>query len=94
MRAELLATMQSRTPADDANSAWAPGFTIVDIDAGVAPRMVGAVSVAASAALSNVFNRRYDTSIVPNAARGRFFEPGPGRMLTITIELSRHRGSR
>jgi len=94
VRAELLATMQSRTPADDANTAWAPGYTIVDIDAGVAPRMIGLVAISASAALSNVFNRRYDTSIVPNAARGRFFEPGPGRTLTITLELSRRHGSR
>ena len=94
VHAEVLATMQSRTPADDANSAWAPRFTIVDANAGLAPRAVGAVALSASASLSNIFNRRYDTSVVPNAARGRFFEPGPGRTLTITVELSRHRGSR
>ena len=94
VRAELLATVQSRTPADDANSAWAPGFTIVDVNGGIAPRAMGAIVVSASASLSNLFNRRYDTSVVPNAARGRFFEPGPGRTLTITLELSRHRGLR
>lgn len=94
LRAELLATTQSRTPANDANSAWAPGFTVVDVNAGLAPRGVGGVAVSASASLSNIFNRRYDTSIVPNAARGRFFEPGPGRTLTVTLELSRHRSSR
>jgi iron complex outermembrane receptor protein len=91
VRAELLATMQSRTPADVANTAWAPGFTVVDMNAGLAPRGIGAVAISASASLSNIFNRRYDTSVVPNAARGRFFEPGPGRTLTITVELSRHR---
>ncbi|HET9003260.1 MAG TPA: TonB-dependent receptor [Gemmatimonadaceae bacterium] len=94
LRAELLATTQSRTPANDANTAWAPGFTVVDVNAGLVPRGVGGVVVSASASLSNVFNRRYDTSVVPNAARGRFFEPGPGRTLTLTLELSRHRGSR
>ena len=94
VRAELLATVQSRTPADDANRAWAPGFTIVDVNGGIAPRAVGAVAVSASASLSNLFNRRYDTSVVPNAARGRFFEPGPGRTLTVTVELSRHHAVR
>ena len=94
LRAELLAATQSRTPADDANTAWAPGFTVVDLNAGLAPRGIGGVAVAASASLSNIFNRRYDTSVVPNAARGRFFEPGPGRTLTLTLELSRHRRSR
>jgi len=90
VRTELLATMQSRTPADDANTEWAPAFAIFDIDAGLAPHSVGAVAISASASLSNIFDRRYDTSIVPNAARGRFFEPGPGRTLTVTVELSRH----
>lgn len=94
VRAEILATMQSRTPANDVNTAWAPAFTIVDVDAGLAPRTVGAVSVSASASLSNLLDRRYDTSVVPNAARGRFFEPGPGRTLTVTVELSRHRAPR
>jgi iron complex outermembrane receptor protein len=89
VRAELLATTQSRTPANDANVAWAPAFTIVDITTGIAPRSLGAISVAASASLSNVLDRRYDTSVVPNAAGGRFFEPGPGRTATVMIQLSR-----
>ena len=94
IRAELLATTQSRTPADDANSAWAPAFTIVDLDAGIAPRTIGAVAISASASLGNIFDRRYDTSVVPNAARARFFEPGPGRTLTVTVELSRPHDAR
>lgn len=94
VRSELLATVQSRTPADDANIAWAPGFTVVDVTAALAPRGIGAVSLSAAASLSNIFNRRYDTSVVPNAARGRFFEPGPGRTLTVTVEVSRHRDPR
>jgi iron complex outermembrane receptor protein len=94
LRAELLATVQSRAPADDANSAWAPGFTVVDGDLTLAQRAIGAVAVGASLALSNIFDRRYDTSVVPNAARGRFFEPGPPRTLTVTVELSRHRPRR
>ena len=88
-RAEVLAMTQSRTPADDANTAWAPGFTLVDVTAAVAPRAWGGVAIGAAASLANVFDRRYDTSVVPNAARGRYFEPGPGRTLTITIDISR-----
>ena len=93
-RAEVVATTQARTPANDANSAWAPGFTLVDITAGVAPRAWGGIAVGAAASLANALDRRYDTSVVPNAARGRYFEPGPGRTLTITIEISRRLPSR
>jgi iron complex outermembrane receptor protein len=94
LRGELLATTQSRTPADDANSAWAPGFTVIDADVGLEPRPVGSLAIGASLALSNILDRRYDTSVVPNAARARFFEPGPPRTVTITVELSRHRPRR
>ena len=88
-RAEVLAMTQSRTPANDGNTAWAPGFTLVDVTAAVAPGAWGGVAIGAAASLANVFDRRYDTSVVPNAARGRYFEPGPGRTLTITIDISR-----
>ena len=88
-RAELLATTQSRTPANDANAAWSPGYTLVDISGGVAPRALSGVVIGAAISLANVFDRRYDTSVVPNAARGRFFEPGPGRTLTVAIEVAR-----
>lgn len=91
LRGEILATSQSRTPANDANTGWAPAFTVLDADAGLAPRTIGALSIAASVAISNIFDRRYDTSVVPNAARNRFFEPGPPRTVTVMVELSRQR---
>jgi iron complex outermembrane receptor protein len=90
LRVELLATTQSRTPANDANSAWSPAYTVVDGSIALAPRVVGAISLGAAVSVANLLDRRYDTSIVPNAAGGRFFEPGPGRLLTVTVELARH----
>jgi outer membrane receptor protein involved in Fe transport len=59
------------------------------LTAGVAPRPVGAIALGMSVSLTNALNRRYDTSVVPNAAGGRFFEPGPGRTATVMVELSR-----
>ena len=53
-----------------------------------------AISLGGSVSLSNVLDRRYDTSVVPNAAGGRFFEPGPGRTATVMVELSRRIGAR
>ncbi len=93
-RVELLVANQSRTPVNDANVAWAPAFTIADVTAALRPRSLGAISIGATASLSNVLDRRYDTSVVPNAAGGRYFEPGPGRTASVMVELSRRRAAR
>ncbi|NUQ21189.1 MAG: TonB-dependent receptor, partial [Gemmatimonadaceae bacterium] len=88
VRAEIIVAAQSRTPVNDANSAWSPGFAVVDMNAGARSRDVGPVAVTAGIFVANVLDRRFDTSVVPNAARGRYFEPGPPRTVTFTLEIS------
>ncbi len=40
---------------------------------------VGGARVAPFIGINNVFNRLYVGSVVINAARGRYYEPAPGR---------------
>ena len=93
LRAGVVVAAQSRTPVNDSNSAWSPGFAVVDASLGAASRDIGPVSLTAGIFVANVLDRRFDTSVVPNAARDRYFEPGPPRTLTVTVELA-PRGAR
>ncbi|HEX2777948.1 MAG TPA: TonB-dependent receptor [Gemmatimonadaceae bacterium] len=85
LRGELIVAGQSRTPADDRNTAWSPGFVVLDANASTHGWGIGHATVVAGVAVTNLLNRRFDTSVVPNAARGRYFEPGPPRTVTVTI---------
>ena len=38
-------------------------------------------------ALNNVFDRRYVSSVVINAAGGRYYEPAPGRNAYVGVSL-------
>jgi iron complex outermembrane recepter protein len=48
----------------------------------------GRVRLAPFVALNNAFNRHYVGSIVINAARGRYYEPAPGRNLYLGVACS------
>ena len=71
-----------RQPADDANSALSPGFTLLDLSAQTAVS-VGAIDVAPFIALNNLFDRKYFGSLTVNAAAARFYEPAPGFNVTL-----------
>lgn len=73
-------------PADDANTAENPGYTVVDLRAGTAIS-VGAVSVAPFVALNNIFDRKYFGSLTVNAAAARFYEPAPGFNMTLGASI-------
>jgi len=88
-RADVRLTWQarSRVPTDDANRLWAPGAGWLDLRVGGRwrrPRLVLEPWVE----IHNVTDRRYVASVVPNAAGGRAFEPGPPRRMTIALRLS------
>jgi len=51
----------------------------------------GSVRVSPFVGLNNVFNRHYVGSVVINAARGRYYEPAPGRNLYIGFSLGADR---
>jgi iron complex outermembrane recepter protein len=81
---ELRGIHQGAIPVDDLNRAWSPAFALWDLRVGLhALRLGSRVSVAPFAAVTNLAGRSYDTSVVVNAAGGRYFEPGPGRTLQV-----------
>jgi len=48
---------------------------------------VGSVRVRPFVGFNNVFNRSYVGSVVINAARGRYYEPAPGRNMYLGFSL-------
>ena len=48
---------------------------------------MGSVRVRPFVGFNNVFNRSYVGSVVINAARGRYYEPAPGRNMYLGFSL-------
>jgi iron complex outermembrane receptor protein len=82
---ELRGLYEDAIPVDDANTFTSPAHFVGDVRAGLED--VGAMGVTLSpfVAVSNVFDRRYNASVVVNAFGSRFFEPGPGRTIQFGI---------
>lgn len=77
VRGEALAAI----PGNDENTreAESPAHRLVDVRAGGSEIPVLGLHVSPFFGVTNVFDVRYNTSVVVNAADGRHFEPGPGR---------------
>jgi iron complex outermembrane receptor protein len=86
-RAGVEARALSRVWANDANSDAAPGFALVDVNAGYVGR-IGKIEWSAFGRLDNIFGRRYAGSVIVNEGNGRFFEPAPGRNWTVGASAS------
>ncbi|HET9012480.1 MAG TPA: TonB-dependent receptor, partial [Gemmatimonadaceae bacterium] len=73
---------------DDANSAQAPGRTILGL--AVSNLMeLGRLRIVPLVALQNLGGARSVGSVSVNAAGGKFFEPAPGRTLLVRLALGR-----
>jgi iron complex outermembrane receptor protein len=84
---ELEQRTQSWTPADDANRARSPGWSVATVR-GVAPELrLAGVRVAPFAGVANLFGRRWDAAVTVNAAGQRYYEPGPGRTVYLGTDL-------
>ncbi len=83
----LYATVEGMTASsvfgDDANSVRVPGFEILNLRVGAQGR--GGAWLAPVAGIQNLFDRRYVSSVVVNAAGGRFYEPAPRRTLYVGL---------
>ena len=73
-------------PVDDRNSAAAPGYLRVDLDAGYGLAL-GTTRLHLSARVDNVFDRRIVGSVIVNDGNGRYYEPAPGRTLTAGVRV-------
>jgi iron complex outermembrane receptor protein len=74
----LQADANGRMYADDANTAWAGGWTTFDVGVERRWHVRGRV-MTAFARLDNLLDRRTVGSVIVNDANGRYFEPAPGR---------------
>jgi iron complex outermembrane recepter protein len=86
--AETRGQYRDGVPADDANTAEAPPFFVVDLRAGTAPVRLGSLEVAPIAGVNNVLNRHYVAAVAVNAFGGRFFEPGPARSFHAGVRVA------
>ncbi|MDQ2702142.1 MAG: TonB-dependent receptor [Pseudomonadota bacterium] len=76
----------SRLYANDDNDAWAPGQATFDI--GVEREwQAGQVALVGFARVDNVFDRQVIGSVIVNDGNGRYFEPAPGRGVTVGLRI-------
>jgi iron complex outermembrane recepter protein len=76
-----------RSPVNDANTAFAPAYALLDIRAAREFSTTGA-TLEPFLAVTNVMDQRYSSSVVINAFGGRYHEPGPGRALLAGIRAT------
>jgi iron complex outermembrane receptor protein len=69
-------TASSRVSANDAATVFSPGFASWNWKAGYALRTTGRFALEPVVGVDNVFDRHYATSVIVNATRNRYFEPG------------------
>ncbi|HEX6251133.1 MAG TPA: TonB-dependent receptor, partial [Gemmatimonadaceae bacterium] len=85
---DLETRYQGKVPTNDANTAHSGAYATHGARAGLTKlrwsRMAGAPFVG----VENVLDRKYNSSVVVNAAGGRYFEPGPGRNFYIGLDLT------
>ncbi len=78
---------QSRAAIDDANSAFAAGWWVANVRIGRAGGLER-LGVEPVIGVDNLFGRRYASTLVVNATRGRFFEPGVPRTVHAGVRVT------
>ena len=73
--------------ADETNAARSSGFTLLDLSASHEGIRAGTATLVPFVELANVLDATYNASVVVNANAGRFFEPGPGRVLRAGLNM-------
>ncbi|UGB37814.1 TonB-dependent receptor [Frateuria soli] len=73
-------------PVDDRNSATAPGYLRTGLDLGYGLAL-GDSRLHVSARIDNLFDRRLVGSVIVNGGNGRYYEPAPGRSVTVGMRL-------
>jgi iron complex outermembrane recepter protein len=89
--ATLESVLKSRIFVNDANTATADGFTVVNARVGGVATL-GRPWLSPVVGVQNVFDRRYVGSVAVNAAgtptTAKFYEPAPGRTLIVGLTLA------
>jgi iron complex outermembrane receptor protein len=88
---------ESETPVADDDAAGrlsSPAYTVVDVRGGWTELRARGLRLSPSLGITNLLGVDYNTSVVVNAARGRFYEPGPGRSFYAGVEVRLGGGAR
>lgn len=80
-------TASSRASANDAATVYGAGFSVWNLRGGYTARRIGGVQVEPTVSVENLFDRRYASSLVINATRTRFFEPGLPRRVAMVVQV-------
>jgi iron complex outermembrane receptor protein len=88
VRAVVDVVWSDAVPVDDANTAEAPAWWRVDVRLGPEPVRAGGWQLRPWLEIGNLFDEDYAGSVVVNAFGGRYFEPAPGRNLSLGASLT------
>lgn len=72
--------------ADDANTVRAPGYGLMNLRLG-AEGLLGEPWFSPVVGVYNVFDRHYAGSLAINAAGGKYYEPAPGRTISVGLSM-------
>ena len=89
---EVRVEVRGEVPANDANDAGAEDYTLVELRAGGTGIRAGNLRLSPFAAVTNLTDVRYASSVVVNAFGGRYYEPGPDRGGYVGLSLAWERG--
>ena len=81
--------ISGRAFADDANTFRAAGYSVTHARIGKNFR-IGSPTVLLVLSAQNIFDRVYSPSMAVNAARGKYFEPAPGRSFQGAVSILLH----
>lgn len=77
----LRAVTASRVAVNDANSEFSPSHVLLNLRVGAQRIRLAGLVFGSHVGVNNVFDRNYISALAVNAFGGRYFEPGPGRMI-------------
>ena len=82
-------TMAPQMTADDAAIVKSAGYAVWSVRGGYAgPTWLDRVALEPTIGVDNVFDRIFTTSVVINATRGRYFEPGLRRRAFFSMRVT------
>ncbi len=85
---EIRGDYVSRIPVDNANSAFADSYGLLDLRTGLDGVSLGRIDLSPFVGVSNLFDTQYTASVLINAFGGRFFQPGPSRAFFVGLSVA------
>lgn len=85
------ASMVSAVSANDAATVQSAGYAVWALRTGFTGAVLGnRASITPVVGVDNIFDRRFASSVVVNATRGRYFEPGLPRRVYFSVSVGAH----